>query len=352
MGKIGIIGIGVLCFLLLSCQKDKLETVSLEIKGETLCLKNEEPTKFLFPLASDEIRVYSISKEGVTKDYIKEVDYKLVNNTIQRTKNSTIPNFADHRVVYKSNHKFEWLPEPNRNPELTIPYVSYVDYSTPLVSTNNIQVKSQFVKDLKIVTIGTSISFGAHTHAQYYTESDSQTYPNLIAKALSGLTGFKITVKNMSTDGCGVNQIQDLNLILHEKPDIVILELGMNDHLGSSSDSYLSSLEKAINVFKQEGIDIILVGFFQQNPDWELENVKNTVKYNEILQELSSDYELYFADIYSAFESIDKNKLYKDLMGDFMHHPTSFGHQLYYLEVMPFFLTEKSHSPELLKFLY
>ncbi len=39
-------------------------------------------------------------------------------------------------------------------------------------------------------------------------------------------------------------------------------------------------------------------------------------------------------------------------MGDFMHHSTSFGHQLYYLEVMPFFLTEKPHSPELLKFLY
>lgn len=83
MGKIGIIGIGVLCFLLLSCQKDKLETAFLEIKGETLCLKNEEPTKFLFNQASDEIRVYSISKEGVTKDYIKDVDYKLVNNTIQ-----------------------------------------------------------------------------------------------------------------------------------------------------------------------------------------------------------------------------------------------------------------------------
>ncbi len=49
MGKIGIISIGVLCFLLLSCQKDKLETASLEIKGETLCLKNEEPTKFYLP---------------------------------------------------------------------------------------------------------------------------------------------------------------------------------------------------------------------------------------------------------------------------------------------------------------
>ena len=156
----------------------------------------------------------------------------------------------------------------------------------------------------------------------------------------------------MSIDGGGVNQIQDLDLILLENPDIVILELGMNDHLGNSSDYYLSSLERAINVFKQKGIEIILVGFFQQNSDWELENIKNTIEYNEILKKLSIDYGLYFADIYSAFELIDKDKLYKDLTGDFMHHPTSFGHQLYYLEVIPFFLTEKVYSLELLKYIY
>lgn len=162
----------------------------------------------------------------------------------------------------------------------------------------------------------------------------------MIARSIRKIYGVESTVLNLSTDGGGVNQIQDLQPIVDANPDVVILELGMNDHNGvaPNSDYYTRSIEYAIDVFKANSIDVVLIGFFQQNPQWSLEYPANTKKYNDILSQLAQKYHLFFADIYSAFERIDKRKLYRDYMGDFMHHPTSFGHKLYYLEVMPFFI--------------
>ena len=336
-----------------------------KIEGETLTLTNTE-NNTLFHSNIQDLTLYTITQNNTKQFYKEGIDYIVTNNSIARTPDSNIPNFAFHKVIYSPLHKFQWNSEPDRNPELTLPYQIYADYfyipiNDPLCHlstqiTEKLHQKLISGAPLKIISVGTSIPFGAHTFCQYYFQQDIQTYPHLIAKALTSLYGSQCTLLNKSIDGGGVNQIQNLSSILKDNPDIIFVELGMNDHTYNDDPSYInyfqSSIDNAIKIFKQHNIDVILVGFFQQNEEWELENPEKTILFNSILKKTAEKYNIYFADIYQRFAPIDKTKLYKDYMGDYMHHPTSFGHQLYYLEIIPFFLQQPTKQSELLNYIY
>ena len=47
---------------------------------------------------------------------------------IKRAPDSRIPDYANHKVNYLENYKFEFISEP-RNPELNVKYQIHVDYT-------------------------------------------------------------------------------------------------------------------------------------------------------------------------------------------------------------------------------
>ncbi len=332
-----------------SCKHRPDDTMyEYRIRGETLALADTEPDSLLFDRV-DQVQLYGLTETGEVVSYHQGTDYTLEGNRVRRTADSPIPNLADHRVRVLDNGKFRWNSEPDRNPELTLPYQIYADYTvleaspdrvTPPLFSEGVFQKIAAKGYLRLACIGTSISFGVHTYARHYHNSDFQTYPQIIARALNRHYGITCQVINRSTDGGTVDQIRDLSAVIAEQPDVVLLEMGMNDHTGTSPNAaaFRDVIDNAVSVLQAEGIEVILVGFFQQNCGWELEYEENTLNFNTILKEVASECRVGFADIYSAFERLDKTKLYTDYMGDYMHHPTSFGHQLYYLEIMPFFL--------------
>lgn len=349
-------------FLLLSvsCNKEeRSDDFEYRIKGETITLNNNEFNQLLQENVSD-IFVYSLDPEGNIIQYIENKDYVVEENRIRRTEKSSIPNFANYNVAYQPDGKFEWIPEPNLNPPLPLLYQVYVDYRYKETNAADIILpsitlnKERLTRTLKIVGSGTSITTGIHTYNHYFTNSDSQTYLYLLARAIKRIYNNEVVVVNKSINGGRINQIVNLEPILSENPDIVIIELGMNDHCGEVPDqvTFKNSIDRAVKLLKENEIEVILVGFFQQNPDWELEYPHNTRIFNDILKDIASQHNIFFADIYTAFEKLDKMKLYKDYMGDFMHHPTSFGHQLYYLEIMPFFLTNPVPRSDLWEYIY
>ena len=116
-------------------------------------------------------------------------------------------------------------------------------------------------------------------------------------------------------------------------------------------------LENGIKKIKKSGIDIILVGFFQQNPQWDYEtnraqNCKLTRVYNNKLIAIAKRNGIYFADIYNQFERFAIKSKYSDLMADYIHHPTDFGHKLYYLITVPLLLFNNAKESELLEFIF
>ena len=71
---------------------------------------------------------------------------------------------------------------------------------------------------------------------------------------------------------------------------------------------------------------------------WDVENREATRLYNEALKDIAERNNIYFADVYSVFENVGNVKpLSRDVMADFIHHPTEWGHKLYLTSIIDAF---------------
>ncbi|MNQ98430.1 GDSL-like Lipase/Acylhydrolase [compost metagenome] len=302
-----------------------------------------------------DLKIYSIDSTRNKHFWKENIDYIVKNNKISRTSNSNIPNFGKHNVIY-NNNSFTFSASP-RNPPLNIPFQIYADYkffdfeyikgeydktylSTPL--KDKLKNKEQ----IKIGVIGTSITAGAHTLEQFYHNSDKESYPYLLAKGVEKLYGNNISITNYSKSGSSIDYLATVfQKVIEDGNDLVLIEFGMNDHLYSSWElempRFESNISSAIEKFKAHNIDVVIVGFFQQNPQWDLEFLNSTLAYNQLLFKLGEKYNCYFADVNKEFSRYSQTKINQDFCGDFMHHPTSFGHLLYYKTIIPAFLKKE-----------
>jgi len=358
MGK-RIIFYLLIIFFFFGCDIVKTKFV---IKGETLVLKREVSNNLLYkPCCLDQ--VYSYDSIGNKIFYKENVDYLIVDKSIRRTLNSRIPDYLNHKVSFDESSKFTWQAEPNRNPQLNIPFLLCVDYSTfdkgaiimpdPHIS-DKLKENLSNKDTIKIVSIGTSVTAGAHTFSSYFKNDISDTYPELLAKGIDKIYGTTTVIKNISRGGsCLDYLLLNLDSIILEKPNIVIIEFGMNDHVWNSDvNSFIKNYELCLDEFQKEDIDIVLVGFFQQNIEWKQENDSLTKIYNDHLKRLCNRRCIYFADIYNCFGLIENKNIYQDLTGDYLHHPSTFGHVLYYKSIMPYFLKQPIFESELVNLLY
>lgn len=339
----------------MGCTKDEAnreESSNPKMVGETLVLTDLIENSLIKEEISN-LKLYSIDNNRNQVYYKENVDYVVSKNRVKRIVNSSIPNFSKHSVVFNIDGTFTFSPLP-RNPSLIIPFQVYADYNfkdlesiqgrfdSNLLSFD-IKEKLKNKKQLKIATIGTSISAGAHTLEKFYHDNDIQTYPHLIAKAIKTIHGSDCVVTNYSKDGSSIEDIFSMfPAILQEQNDLVFIEFGMNDHISSNwlvrQASFEKKMAELIETFHENKTDVVLVGFFQQNDLWDLEFKGSTRAYNQSISELAKKYSCYFADVNSEFSKYPQSKINQDLCGDFMHHPTSFGHLLYYKTIIPIFL--------------
>ena len=356
----------ILIFLSAACSNVDKELISKtenRINGETITLSGFEENNLLKKNISN-LKLYSFDN-GKNKVYYKEnLDYVVVGNRIKRIKDSKIPDFAFHKVVLNDDLSFTFAASP-RNPELTIEYQVFCDYDYTDMESLQGYYKSSFLsseikdrlknkKAIKIAVIGTSISAGAHTWAQYYEESDRETYPYLVATAIENKFGSQVTINNYSMGGSSLSYLEEsYESIIAENYDLIFIEFGMNDHLYSlwleQLPNFESVMSSIVKTSRQKDVNIILVGFFQQNLSWDLEFMGSTNAYNKSLFDIARQYNYYFADINKEFSKYDANKINRDLCGDYLHHPTTFGHQLYYKTIMPVFFEDSVSDGTLYK---
>ncbi len=350
----------VLFFVFVGCERTELDFSNTlneknKIVGESITLKNLE-YKNLIKNELTNIKVYSMDSSLQRWYYIKDIDYVIEGNKIRRTVNSSIPNFINHHVIYNPNGTFTFNYSP-KNPPLTIPYQIYVDYNF----LDTVQIQGKFSSDflslrlkeklknkeqIRIGALGTSITSGAHTLDHYYNNSDKDTYPYLISKMIEKVYRVDVVTKNYSNNGASASVTSDSVLdILQDENDLVFIEFGMNDHIysfwSSRLEDFKMNMEKLVQEFQHRNIDVILVGFFQQNKNWDHEFPESTSAYNNVLQGLALNYGVYFADVNKEFSKYSEEKIIQDFCGDYLHHPTSFGHKLYYKTIIPVFLSDE-----------
>lgn len=335
-----------------------LKKASYTIKGETIALAGEAPS-FLLKKDAKIQKVYLPDENGHETIFRKGIDYEEMPGGLKRTKNSSIPNFSTHHTILHPNGRFTWRPEP-MNPPLSLNWQVMVDYTTSVAAAvqpgghyMSAALKNKILsgKPLSLISIGTSITEGAHTLPKMHRNSDEAVYSRLVAKAIAKIYGNRVSLNNQAVGGSTSALLTaKLGYLLSQKPDLVFIEFGMNEHLaGSDMNGYLTAMDSAIQKLLAAGIDCALVGFFQQNPLWDLEDPASTVYYNNKLREMAERNRIFFADIYARFQALPQEKMYRDLMGDFLHHPTGYGHQLYYLSVMPAFLFKDSRESMLME---
>ncbi|PTS95967.1 hypothetical protein DBR11_19995 [Pedobacter sp. HMWF019] len=355
--------------LLQSCNKrnsyKKLQNIpeddtAFAVSGETITLSGEK-VAYLLRKDAKINNVYKIGENGSITIYKKGLDYLLTPmGGIKRTAKSLIPDFSHHQVKLNRNGKFTFKPGPDRNPETTLKWQVMVDYSTHLDSmikfkggflSNDLKEKIRAKKDISIYCIGTSISAGAHTVQVFFNGMNTSVYVQLIAKAITKLYKNKVLVTNLAEGGATTQLFTEkLEEIKLKKPDLIFIEFGMNEHGADNRILYhLQAIEAGVKSLISEKIDCVLIGFFQQNLDFELEKPSYTMYFNRKLKEISEKNNVFFADIYERFNQFPKEKVYNDLLGDYLHHPTDFGHQIYYLTTVPVILFGDKKESELLR---
>lgn len=345
--------------LFFCCHSEKDENIDVEngsMIGETFVLSNMDQNHFIKKNISN-LKIYSIDSVRNKHFWKENIDYIVEDNKVKRTINSNIPNFSKHNVVYNNDGSFTFNSSP-RNPSLNIPYQLYADYKfydleiikgeyNKTFLSKDLKDKLKNKKQIKIGVIGTSITAGAHTLEEFHHNSDKESYSYLLGAGIKKLYGNNVIITNYSKGGSSIDYLDTVfKNVLEDHNDLVLIEFGMNDHLSSSWESgiltFESNITSAIEKFKVQNIDVIIVGFFQQNPLWDLEFSNSTIAYNQLLHNICEKYNCYFADVNKEFSKFSQTKINQDFCGDFMHHPTSFGHLLYYKTIVPAFLDKEA----------
>lgn len=329
------------------------------IESETFALSDYQPKLFLYrPLKIQ--RVYQYSKSGEIIEYKSGKDYEVnyINGTIRRTENSSIPDYTEHTVLYDKDGNFSFSSEP-RNPELNIEYQVLVDYTTffsPLRSVSPRKglektiLKLKSGEDVKILLCGDSIAAGAQTTGLYYYDDHMKTtFFGLTDSFIEDNYDVNCDAVLYGEDGTSLQFMMDnIEKIVAEQPDMVMIEFGMNDHLGADAmnrtDKFREDLSYCVTFLKDSKIDVLLIGFFQQNTDWVEENQEATKAYNNVIEEVAREHNVPFADVYTKWQSIARKMMIEDMTSDYMHHPTDFGHKVYFSEIVPFFMEKEMRS--------
>lgn len=344
---------------------ENLTEIEKEEQGETFALVDMIPKRFLHKPKQIN-RVYRIDGDGSVMEYIEGKDYIIDydRGTIRRTENSAIPNYSEHNIAWQSG-KFMQVSDPeNYNPEGNRKYQILIDYSYYVTEnelesidnqsgllSENLRNKILNGESIDIALCGDSIGAGADTNGQ-------GIFLNYLEETLEEYYGISVNTEQLSIDGGGrdilIERAQD---IIDKHPDVLIIEFGLYDHCEAEStseekvNSYTSDIESMVTLFQENGIDVILVGFFQQNMTWDAENMDASILYNDALRDIAQRKNIYFADVYNTFEKVGNIKhLSRDVMADYIHHPTEWGHKLYLTSIIDVFNIDGGMKPVDLKY--
>ncbi len=299
-------------------------------------MRDSDPVELLHPAKRIEA-VYSYDDRGERVDYREGVDWVFRGARLERTSQSKIPNFSTHRVNLNPDGRFSLASSP-RNPPETITYNVYIDYATDLADRVIVArpVRAQ-IRSLKC--LGDSITAGAHTIQRHYFDNDSQTWCALLRRQL-GIPG-----DNQGVPGTSIGA--DIDAIISDNPDVVILAFGMNDHTAGAANlpMFRQLLDRAVRSVLARNASPILVGFFQRNTLFELEDRQQTIAYNDAIRDVASAHNVPFVDIAPSFvKAAVGTEPFYHLTADFLHHPNIYGQRLYFSALLPYVLASDTKA--------
>ena len=331
----------VVLLLLAGCNSPTARNLTRFQTGESLVLVSQEPADLAFtPLPSKPLDVRSTYRDGLAKTIHYEAgrDFALTGASgIQRTPNSRIPDFGTNILYGKEDfnhtqfpgygnipffvyvdyqHREKWLPKPAK-----------VEFSARALPATRQRLRAR--GSLRMVAYGDSITAGGEATEpglifwEHWAESLREKYPGAKIESLNGATGGDATVQ-------GLMRLQEK--VLSQKPDLVLLGFGMNDHNrgGVPLAKFAENLRTMIDRIRAEtGAEIVLFSAFPPNPKWHYGS-HNMAAYADATEQVAREKHCAFADVYHLWQSFAARKQPEDLLGNNINHPNDFGHWIYF----------------------
>ncbi len=310
---------------------------SVRMTGESVVLIGQEKGR----LAYEHISVSSVRSTyrdhlPTTVHYEAGRDYLIdpAAGEIQRTPQSRIPDFSTNILYGKEDFNHGNFPGYGNGK-----FFAFIDYSfqarhprTKLITTRleKTRQKLQSGQSLKIVAFGDSITAGGEATDpslifwQRWADELKAKYPTAKIEAINGATGGDTTAN-------GLQRLQAK--VLDQKPDVVLIGFGMNDHnregFGVPLETFAENLRTMIDRIRAStSAEVVLYSTFPPNPKWHFGSHRMEV-YADATAKVAQEKGCAFADVYHRWQSIAERKKPEDLLGNNINHPNDFGHWIY-----------------------
>ena len=156
-----------------------------------------------------------------------------------------------------------------------------------------------------------------------WADSLQRRHPATQITAVNGATGGDSTVQ-------GLQRLEAK--VLAEKPDLVLLGFGMNDHNvgGVPVPQFEANLKEMIRRIRQDTpAEVVLFSAFPPNPKWKFGSHRMAA-YAEATRRVATETRCAFADVFGNWEALAARKKPEDLLGNNINHPNDFGHWMYF----------------------
>jgi len=327
--------------VLASCASQPSNPAAHVQTGESVILVGNEPANLAFaPVLSKPVRVRSTYREGLpqTVHYEPGRDYVLeATGQIRRTPDSRIPDFRTNILYGKEDFNHTQFPGFGNGG-----FFVFVDYShrekfSPVLppadlratGLSNTRQKLRAGEKVRILAYGDSITAGGDATApglifwERWADALRQKYPRATIETVNGSTGGDSTVQ-------GLQRLPEK--VLAQKPDVVLIGFGMNDHNrgGVPPAAFAENLRTMIDRVRADtGAEIVLFSAFPPNPKWHY-GTHNMAAYAAATEAAARERHCAFADVYHLWEQFAGKKKPEDLLGNNINHPNDFGHWIYF----------------------
>jgi lysophospholipase L1-like esterase len=323
--------------MLLSSEKEPEKTI---VQGESLLLVKNEPANLCFdPVVKGSLTIRNTFAAGKQdeivyvegRDYI--VDYE--KGTVARTADSRIPDYSTHCLYGLndfdhtqfpdcSNHKwYVWAEYQTTNGK---PWAQPNDQSRQLAA---VRKKLEAGGPFKIVSYGDSITAGGEASAAELRFT--QRFANYLQ---SKFPQSKIELLDVSIPGYSSQQgidWFDQKVEPVEKPDLVLVGFGMNDHNkgGPEPENFKNNLIAIVKLIRdRKGAEVVLFSAFPPKDNW-IHSSHRMEKFAAVTRQAATESNCAYADVYGTWEMVLKRKDQSSLFNNNINHPNDFGHWLY-----------------------
>ncbi len=312
----------------------------MRVQGESLVLAGAKPGNLCFDQVvkgSLTVRSTFAADQAGSIVYGEGLDYVVdyAQGTIARTPGSRIPDYSTNCLYGKDDFDHTKFPEYTNHR-----WFVWADYRTTdgkqWAKPND---QSQYLKTVrakleaggpfKIASYGDSITAGGEASEVRYRlqQRFAQYLQARFPKAV-------VTVQDASISGYASQQGVDWfdqYLGKVDKPDLVLVGFGMNDHnIGTAEPETLRKNLVLITkmIRERKGAEVILFSAFPPNDHWHY-GTHRMAQFALATKQAAAEAQCAYVDVFSTWEMVLRRKDPSSLLGNNINHPNDFGHWLY-----------------------